>query len=299
MKALCLVTATCNCEIMARSVEAAGHECIIEQYTNRPHDRHVELVTLAKLQKPDFIIYIGAIEQSAECLPVPSVDVLCSLNDVAPMIHICGDACDSPWWNWLNTYDQKQCFTVQVGIDGTTDNPIANFKNGMLLLTPVDCRVFNPLLWSERSIRLGMVGGLGHSRRHAAISTLSSQQLLSFTETYKQRPYAEMASIMCNTKLTLDNSDNGSGNGQHVKGRVIEAGFAGCCLLETRGSPTANWFTPGHEYIEYDSPGEVATIINRNDEELSLIAYKFRSRMIDEHHPKIFWDKVLHKAGLC
>ena len=300
MKALCLVTATCNCEIMARSVEAAGHECLIEQYTNRPHDRHVELIELAKKEKPDFIVYIGSIEQYSTCLPVPSVDVLCALNDVAPMIHICGDACDSSWWSWLEKYNSKQCFTVQVSIDGSFDNPIATYDNGVLALTPIDCRPFNPLLWSDRSTRLGLVGGLGHTKRFATITSLINQKMLTFTETSPTRTYAEMAAILCNSKMVLNNADNGTGNRQHVKGRVIEAGFANCCLLESLGSPTNRWFVPGQEYLEYDDVHEVGLILrDRTEESLILIANKFHTRIVNEHHPKVFWNKVLQKAGLC
>jgi hypothetical protein len=298
VKALCLVTITCNCEILARSVEAAGHECLVELYTNGENDRHLQLVEIAKAWKPDFISYIGAI--SGGTLPVPSPDILCALNAVAPMIHLCGDACDSSWWDWLHEYDRRQCFTVQVSMDGSPDNPILGFKNGISLLSPVDCRPFFPRPWSERSIRLGLVGGYGHSLRANTISALLDQGLLSFTVTHQDRSYAEMARIMCDTRVTLNNADNGTGNRRHVKGRVIEAGFAGSCLLETRGSPTADWFAPGYEFLEYDDANEVMQILNdRSDDDLRSIAGRFHARMVREHHPRVFWDKVLHKAGLC
>ena len=283
---------------MARSVEAAGHECVIEQYTDRPHDRHVELITLTKLVKPDFIVYIGSIEQYASCLPVPSVDILCKLNDIAPMIHLCGDACDSAWWSWLDNYDKKQCFALQVSIDGSFDNPIASYKNGMLALTPIDCRPFEPKPWSERSIRLGLVGGLGHTKRLVTITELINQKLLTFVETSKDRSYTEMAKILCDSQIILNGADNGTGNRQHVKGRVIEAGFAGCCLFESRGSPTNRWFVPGQEYFEYDGAQEVANILNSNSD-FEITAVRFHNSIVREHHPKVFWGKVLDGIGLC
>lgn len=298
MKALCLVTHSRDCENKWRSFESLGHECIEHRYDDRPHDRHKELIDLAKAVKPDVIIYIGAIEQY-HSNPVPSVDVLCGLREVAPSIHLCGDASDRPWWPWLEKYDTHQCFSTQVSMDGNLETPIAQFATGLVLLTPTDTRSFQSKSWAERSIKLGLVGGQGHTKRQSLIIELQRRGILAFSDTSVERSYASMAELMCNTKITLNVPFNGTGDRMHVKGRVIEAGLAGSCLLEGVGSPTANWFNTGEHYLEYDNLDRVIQLVNDTpDEQLQTMAKRFSNRVRVLHHPVVFWDRVLAKAGV-
>lgn len=297
MKALALITYT-DCEPKHRSLAAAGHEVHVLQYDDRPHERHGELVDAARRLAPDFVMMVGAIEQY-HGRPVPRPDVLCAIKQVAPFIHMCDDAGDPPWWPMLEVYEREKCFTVQVSIDGAPGTPIDRFENGMVLLTPIDHRPFHPLPWTERGIRLGMVGGFGHSRRAEITEGLRSRGLLDFREGPVGRSYDEMAAVMCQTKITYNFGMTGSTAAMHVKGRVVEAGFAGCALLEFKGSPTSRWFTPGIDYIEFGSVDEVAEILERTpDEDLRRMARGFHAKMTAAHHPAVFWSKVLERAGV-
>lgn len=299
MKALCLITGTPNCETLWRSFECLGHECHPHRYDDRPHDRHNELVDLALSLRPDVIIYIGAIEQSAHCKPVPTVETLLRLRDCAPSVHLCGDASDRPWWDWLLKYDAAGCFSAQVSMDGNNETPISQFANGLVLLSPMDVRPFHPKSWNERTTKLGLVGGQGHSRRQALIMDLQRREILTFTDHNHGASYERMAELMCTTKVTLNSPFNGTGDRTHVKGRVIEAGLAGCCLFEGAESPTANWFTPGQDYLEYQNNEHVIQLINEtSDEQLCTMAQRFHGRVMAEHHPQVFWAKVLAKAGV-
>jgi hypothetical protein len=296
MKVLALVTHTPNCEPFWRSLEAIGHEVRPVQYDNLPHDRHSELVEQARGYHPDFMVYIGAYEPS-HGRPVPSTATILKLREVAPLILICGDAADEPWWPVLEEYHQKECFNVMVAIDGSFETPIASFSEGITLLTPTDPRSFYPLLWDQRAIKLGMIGGTGH--RGKLVNELQSRGLIDFRQGPVGRSYYDFAQLMCKTKLTLNCAETGTGKHLHVKGRVIEAGFAGSAVLEVRGSPLNKWFSPGEEYIEYDSLEDILNL-NRDvpDFAIRAVAEKFHKKMVAEHSPHIFWNKVLTKAGI-
>lgn len=299
MLALALVTHTNDCFNKWKSFESLGHEVIVEQYDNRPHDRHIELVELAKRIRPDLIIYIGAIEQTHYCKPVPTPDILCRLREVAPSVHICGDGSDKAWWSWLEKYEQQECFSVQVNIDGNRNSPIASFDNGLILLTPIDPRAFSPRPWGARNIHLGMVGGIGHTYRQAVLNALKPHGLRhDYADPVSGRSYAEMGEIMSRTKITLNIPTNGSGSAPHVKGRVLEAGFAGCCLLEGVGT-TSDWFTPGIDYLEYDSVDAAIRLLSEtSDEHCQLIAAQLHKRVLSQHSPEVFWEEVLYTAGV-
>lgn len=295
MKVLCLHTYT-DCENKYRSLQSIGHEVHLMQYDALPHHRHGELVDGARALAPEFIHFIGAIEQY-HGRPVPQPDVLRALNSVAPMIHMCDDAGDPPWWPMLEVYNREKCFTVQVNIDGAFGTPIDTFENGMTLLTPIDWRVFHPKPWNERSIKMSMVGGLGHSSRKAMTEALMRKEILSFHEGPIGRTYEGMADIMCDSKITYNYGFTGSTQKMHVKGRVVEAGFAGNVLLEKRGSPVDRWFHLGEDYLDFETPDEAEFILGMTPEDqLEQMALRFSNKVIREHHPAKFWDKVLLKA---
>jgi hypothetical protein len=295
MKALALRTYT-DCENKCRSIEAAGHEVIVEQYDDRPYDRQGEIVELAKSLKPDFIVFIGALEPY-HTKPVLQPDILRRLRDIAPSIHMCNDAADDPWWDKLIEYDRKACFDVQLSIDGSTHNPIASFTNGLLLLTPTDDRPFEPKPWDERGIRFGFVGGLGHTQRMDAILTLQAGGGLDFRSGPEGRSYDDFARTMCDIRIMPNFPYTGTARYTHVKGRVIEAGLAGCCVLELKGAPTSHWFMPGMDYLEYERPSDIVALLEDERTPFAEIAERFHRRVVTEHHPRIFWDKVLEKAG--
>lgn len=295
MKVLFLITHTPNCEPFWRSLEYLGYEVHVEQYDNRPQDRHSELIDYARTLKPDFIVYIGAYAPS-HGRPVPTTETLSRLRDVAPLILLCGDAADEPWWPVLDDYHQKQCFTAMVAIDGSFHTPIARYAEGLTLLTPLDPRPYSPKLWTGRSIRLGMVGGTGH--RQNLIRDLQAKGLLDHRQGPLGRSYKEFAEILCDTKITLNLAQTGTGKYLHVKGRVVEAGFAGSVVLEQKGSPLNNWFQPGSDYLEYETVEDIGNILqSKTDIELSIMAVRYHCLMETNHPPDLFWYNVFTRVG--
>lgn len=302
MRVLALITYT-DCENKWRSIEAAGHEVIrVEQYDNRPHDRHRELCDLARSLKPDFTVMVGAVEQY-HGRPCPQNDVIKELNDIAPMVLMCNDAADPPWWTTLESYIRDDCFSIIVSIDGRLDTPLQNYNKSMVALTPIDSRSFKRgKYWNEKTIKCGLIGGMGHGVRGKAIQELSAKGVLTYIEGSSGpggRPYDEMAKIMQDFKIAFVHPETGSGQSAHVKGRVVEAGFAGAVVLDHFDSPTGHWFTDGEEYLAYSDLKHAEQIIqDTHDDELRRIATNFRVAVIRDHHPRVFWRTVIERLGL-
>lgn len=300
MKILVLRTHSVDCGNKIMSLECLGHEVYVMRYDDRPHDRHVELVDEALALRPDAIVYIGAIEQFHDCRPVLSVDNLKKLRDIAPTIHICGDASDFPWWPWLEKYEKADCFAVQVSIDGNFDTPLASFPNGMVKLTPTSPKAFRIRSWQNRDIQAGFAGGLGHGERAGLVHYFAAMH-----SPVQWRPnfasYEELGDFMGRCKISVNHAMNGTGDKFHVKGRVVEAGFAVSCLLERANPHTAKWFKPGIEYVEYENvqhANEMLKYLCEEDEMVRNMANALFARVWIEHHPKKFWLDVFAKAGV-
>ena len=300
MRVYFLVTSTRDCEKIWRSLEFLGqHEIVVEKYDDRPHERHRELVTKAKGLRPDAIIMMGAIELYHR-KPVPKIDILAELNKIAPLIHIVSDAGDRFWWPFLEQYDQAGCFSVQVGIDGVNISPITKCKNGIVLLTPVDPRPYRPRIWSDRRVTCGMAGNRSFAARAQAIEMLLTTGNFSFFDAAHKRSYREMAAFLSRCRLVFNHPMTGSGHGEHVKGRVLEAAWAKSCLLEKIGSPITSWFPKNH-YKSYKDPLEAVDIIswfNSHPEAGEDIALRLHSAVNDNHSPQQFWGRVFTVAGL-
>lgn len=287
---LCLVTHT-DCENKWRSIEAAGHSVRVEQYDNRAHDRHGELVDLAKGLAPDAIVFIGAVERY-HGRPVIRSDVHRALRDVAPYIHMCNDAADPPWWPDLEEYNRLGCFDVQVSIDGSRATPLAEFDEGIVKLTPIDHRPFEPRPWAERNRGMILIGGRGINQRGGFVGEMCARGM-TFLPGPDGRSYEQFAAEMCDARVAFNFPESGSGQVSHVKGRVVEAGFAGCVLLERVGSPTADWFERGVDYLEYTDPDSARAAAEGADPEM---ARRFHDRVVREHHPAVFWKDVFGRA---
>jgi hypothetical protein len=297
MKGLFLRTWTPDCEKHWISLSCLGHQIETLQYDNLPHEQHDELVTRAKEIAPDLIVHIGALEQY-HLKPVPVSSVLKKFRDIAPTMHLCSDASDYPWWPTLEEYDKTECFDIQVSIDGNYETPLANFKNGVVKLTPTDPSEFSPLPWEERSVIVGLTGGLGHHERAALIAYLTASPDVQWN---RNTSYSDMCKFMCRSKISVNHSMNGTGDKFHVKGRVIETAWAGACLLERRNKHTEKWFKPGVDYLDYEDFKEAYKKIEWakvNDSAIAEMADRFCKRVQAEHHPAAFWKDIFERVGI-
>ncbi len=81
-----------------------------------------------------------------------------------------------------------------------------------------------------------------------------------------------------------------------LKGRVLEAAFARCALLETEGSPIGRWF-PDDAYFTYANAEEArALIVGLSDAEITRAATRLHDYAVEHYHPRIIFSEILERA---
>ena len=76
----------------------------------------------------------------------------------------------------------------------------------------------------------------------------------------------------------------------------MEVGLSGAMLLETRGSPTCNWFEPGVDYMEWGSFDEAKDIVEHmTSDETQQIGSRLREKVLANHTPEKFWHRVMER----
>jgi len=253
---------------------------------------------------PDLVVYIGS-----RWGIQPSIAALCKINSsIAPSVHICSDAADPPWHDLLREYHTAGAFTLQVAIDGNSKWPCSSAH--MTALTPVDPAHFpffphHPPLHDARPIACGYAGNPGggpQSQRTVLLSSLLQKRMID-TRIRSNLPYTydSYCEYLTRCRMSLNVAYSGTEATKQVKGRVLESGLAGACLLETAGAPTSEWFRKGIDYLEYENADHCAAIIERlkhEPEETQTMADALRSRVLSEHSPSKFWGRIFDKIGI-
>lgn len=252
-----------------------------------------------KEAQPDLIVYVGS-RWGAQL----STHALARLNfEVAPTVHFCSDAADPPWWDLLRTYHAAGAFALQVAIDGNHQWPLA--ASQMTALTPVDpiyFRASNGHAGREHACGYAGNPGAEGSPRRAIVSDLAMLHAIRVRlRDAEAESYQGYCDFLLNSRMSLNVSLTGTGAAQHVKGRVVESGLAGCLLLEPAGSPAAEWFTPGVDYLEYRSGQEAYDIIKAHEdrrEETQAFGERLRAKVLAEHTPERFWSRIFDRVGV-
>jgi Glycosyl transferases group 1 len=293
MRALIFTTGTADTIKLVNSFTSLGHEYCIVQY-DVPG---LSIETMARQYGPEIIIYIGAIK-AIHHSPVPDTAELCRTNAIAPMVHICSDPADDPWWPSLEEYDAAGAFRLQVGIDGSRDNPISRF--GMMALTPVDPKPFPDPPWDSRTIACGFAGGVGF--RESTIGPIRAAGLLThFGNGGHAAQYEELCRFYATCRTVVNDNRTGTGRRRHVKGRFVEAALGGAVVIEQHDSPAATWFEEGADYLVWHTPQEAIEMIHRgapDGERYESMARRLRAKMLEHHAGPVFWRKVLERMGL-
>jgi hypothetical protein len=98
--------------------------------------------------------------------------------------------------------------------------------------------------------------------------------------------------------MMLNISYTGSQLTHHIKGRVLESGWAGCALLESAGSPIAEWF-PEDCYFTWRDAKEAAAIIrDATDEEIAHRAERLAKEVRARYSAKLIYGEILRRIGL-
>jgi hypothetical protein len=293
MRGLIFTTGSRDTEKMYQSFTYQYPDSMVVQY-DKPN---LDMVHIAQSFRPDIIVWIGAHRGSHHIpgvRPVPDTAELVRVGRVAPMVHLCPDSGDTPWWPEIEDFHRAGAFRLQVGIDGCHDSPIASF--GMVALTPIDPAFFPDVPWEHKIYRCGFSGGGGFREQ-----MLNGLQQRGFLTRFQDSSYKDMCISYTQCKLILNDARTGTGTKRHVKGRFVEAALAGAVPIEPHDAPTHNWFKPGEEYLVWANEGEIEAHIGRVpelDEQYRAMAANLRKRMIEEHSAPVFWGKVLKRMGL-
>lgn len=285
MKAVFLTTKTGDCINHVRAWESVFGK--VEHITfNHEGIRNDDvLIDAALASKPDVIFYIGAINGRGN----PRAETYRALRQIAPTVNLCSDAQDRPWHTVLQTYARMGLFDLQVSIDGAIGAPVDHST-----LTPVDTRAFAGEV--EKDIRFGFSGSVGRwngrSEIVKALEWMGGLTVLHRTGV----SYRDHVHFLKRCKMVLNVSLTGSGHANHVKGRVLEAGWAGCALLESEGSTIDHWF-PSDCYLTYRDPREAAQMArDLDDATIKRLADRLSEEVRTRYHPKMIYTEIIKRA---
>ncbi len=126
--------------------------------------------------------------------------------------------------------------------------------------------------------------------------------LLSFRERDTVFGHELYRAFLAQCRTGINDARTGGMTGRlHVKYRASELAAAGCLVLETRGSPLADWWAPGEDYLEYDGVEEAASLIiwaKQNVVAVEAMAAKARAKVAERQPPAVFWSQVEERLGL-
>ena len=276
--------------------------------------KDVELIEAVRQAKPDLVVYIAVclskkqLDGSEPFKGIPYDATFKLVRHLAPTVMICCDGGDYGWEPLLHRYYDGGCFDCMVNIDGVLGWPLKDKKNCFVGLNPwpwpKDLSI-KPL--SERSVNFGFHGalGLGSRRwqmcRDLFVTAGLSAHARDCVSSPTCMPYAEYARRISEFKIALNMAWSGLETCLHVKGRVLEYGFAGCCLLENRGSWTREWFEEGEDYWSYTDAADAARWAKVLLDDLPMaqaVADNLRKKVSEQYSAEKFWSSVVKKVGV-
>ena len=287
VRALFITTPTNDCDNHVAAWESFNEPAARAIFIPGGAPQDDEILARARSVRPDVIFYIGAVTGFG----LPSVATLRALRDIAPTINLCSDATDAPWHQVLEYYKRQECFDLQVGIDGCADAPV-----DLSTVTPVDPRPFaGP--GPERDILCGFSGTVGtRGIRARVVSRLKMANVLTLRRRSQGASYAEHVAFMRRCRSVVNVSATGSERLHHVKGRVLEAGWAGCALFEMARSPTRRFF-PGGSFFAYDHAQEIPAML-ADERALAQRAAQLAAHVRAHYTPAQIYGQMLERAGV-
>jgi hypothetical protein len=259
-----------------------------------PHLDENMLLNSADYMRPDVILYTGM----ADWDKTPALSTFARLRRYAPIVHLSGDLSDPPYDPYLKRYGEDGTFDLTVNIDGN-DEWNRHGAKGITLLSPTAPQFFdNPRPLADRSIDFGFAGGLGSPSRRDIVEYLQKEAGL-VVKPYDNRwgSYADYARFLMDCKIVLNIPFSGSDAVRQVKGRVLEAGLAGCVLLDHVESAASKWFDPGTDFITY-THREIAASKAEDWKEAQWVADNLSRKVREEHSPDRFWGRIFQEVGL-
>ncbi len=245
------------------------------------------------------------------------------MRSIAPLISILPDGGDPNWVGTCREIRDDKRFDLVVSIDGVHSDVVDH-----VTLTPVDRRLYSSPP-QYRKIRCGFSGSWltpinpakiprGDIRRqHPRTDIWNALKGCEAAVVQKhslQRSVYAYAQFMMQCKIAVNMSwaqvpkvvfgKRGRPKrilwdaNHQLKGRVLDAAWAGCCLLESKGSPIGNWF-PDEAFYLYSSPEELLHLVHvLSDNNISSAAQKLNAHAQTHYHPRRIYADILKRVGV-
>jgi hypothetical protein len=287
---LFLTTSTMNTEPVLESLPDAGRYFYDKGIS--PPDR--EMLDMTYAFDPEVVLYIGCTGGPH----LPSASSFARMRKAGrKTVCLAFDASDESWHPHLAEFKEKGSFDLVVNIDGNDAWPRVTERD-FTALTPIAAKYWEPHWLTSldcRPVRFGFAGGYASpSRAHIVTWLQKFAELQIPVRNERFGTYQEYADFMMSCRVALSVPWSGVSEVGQVKGRVLEAGWAGCCLLEHVDSPTKHWFTPGVDYAVYRDRNEALMAIHQTDRGVTAqkMADNLSRRVRAEHSAEIFWGRV-------
>lgn len=294
-----------------------------------------KILATARLMSPEIIFYIGACE--APGIPsietflalrdlAPLINLCCDAGDPPwhkPLrryrevrcfdLHVGLDGClDAPVDLVTVTpvdpfsYTQSVPRTIHCGFSGgLSSRDRLTFKTDFPNRAPpkiTKARPANALpAWSPINKKRVMVPatGLPYTERDGLLWNLEDKEgLITIQRRTSERSYSEHSKFMLSCQIIFNTSRSGTGYVHQIKGRVLEAAWAGCALLETEGSPIATWMPQGSYFTYKDADDATHLIESLTTEQIAESASMLNEYVRKNYHPRQIYGEILERAGV-
>lgn len=330
MKALFVTSSTSDVDSLV-----SAWDCWQPDKSVRVKFRHMgesqdnEILETARAMSPDIIFYIGANEGTG----IPTVETFFALQALAPLVNLCCDAGDWPWHEPLKRYKEEGCFNLQVTLDGNREAPVdlvtvtpvdpapyaqfiqrtirCGFSGGV---APKERSVYKTSFarhppsqltkkrpanalpaWSPSHKKRMNVPSVGRAIRDQVI--WNTGDVITVRRRTAMAPYSEHVAFLLSCQIIVNISASGTGDAHQIKGRVLETGWAGCALLESEGSPIAEWLPEGSYFLYHDTDHVKSLIDNLTDDEISRSANLLSQYVREHYHPRQIYGEILKYVG--
>lgn len=280
MKILCVRTSSMQCEPHIAGMYEAFDDVTVIQYGEE-----------FNWADYDDIICIGAIDK-----PV-----------IEGCIYYCCEASNPDWWPKLDNI--KNHVKIIVNVDGNDAYKDAYTTLAIYGQANSFCGTGNhdpaAHFFDSRPIPVGFCGGYdphGTTMRSRLLRHFDPQKVrIGPYPLFVNYPFIELpntyhlyAGFLMNTKFVINSSGSSGDKSNHVKGRVLEAGLAGCCLLEDSKSPIDKWFSDDC-YFKYNEPWDCEMIIREllDNPEAKKRAKNLAKEVREKYNPKKLWKEIL------
>jgi len=236
----------------------------------------------------------------------PSVETIRILHDDwnIPIIAIWWDTC------WIGFWKYVQSILAYVDINIIPENPLLTFLDGKSDEVNRDrflplWGTWDPLIYNNpgynRDINVSFSGQVDgyRSKRIPFIQHLMENNIsidCSLFNSKNPPPHSKYVEILQRSKIVLNFSY--SVDFDQLKGRVFEALLCGAMLMENENAQIQCYFTPGEDYVSFNSKEDLVDKIQyylEHEDERLEIAARGELKVRNFYNHTEFWKKVINK----